>query len=61
MTYRTFLRRARNFEEFSTARKHVQERGLRLEEARERCEDFNTHRTTAQIINGTKLEFERED
>jgi hypothetical protein len=37
-TYRTFLRSARNWQEFSGARKTTQERGLTLEKARQRCE-----------------------
>jgi len=59
-TYRTFTRAARNFEEFSTARKITTGRGLTLKEARADCAEFNDNRTPQQIQSGTKMEFERE-
>jgi hypothetical protein len=59
-TYRTFLRSARDFEEFARARKVPQESGLSEAEARERCREFNARRSRAQIKAGTKMEFERE-
>lgn len=59
-TYRTFLRTAKNFEEFSKAEKIEQETDLSLDEAREACKDFNSNRTETEIDNGTKLEFEEE-
>lgn len=57
MTYKTFKRSARNFEEFTSARKITVERGLTREEARQRCDSFNRNRTSAQVSKGTKLEF----
>lgn len=59
-TYRTFLRSARNFEEFASAEKIEQEGGLSYSEARERCTEYNANRTEAEIEAGTKLEFEEE-
>ena len=59
-TYRTFTRSARNWDEFSKARKITYDRGLTLEEARRQCEQFNKNRTPAQIRKGTKLEFDTE-
>ncbi len=61
MTYRTFLRSCTNWEEFSSAPKRVQERGLDVEAARQRCREYNSSRTAAQVKKGTKMEFERED
>ena len=61
MTYRTFKRSARNWEEFASARKITDETGLTYEEARERCQEYNENRTAEQERKGTKLEFERED
>lgn len=60
-TYKTFLRSARNFEEFARARKTTVGRGLTLEEARRRCRDYNQRRDGAQVAKGTKMEFEHED
>jgi hypothetical protein len=60
VTYRTFKRSARNFEEFARANKEEQDSGLDYHEAREQCEEFNRNRTPAQIKRGTKLEFEEE-
>lgn len=59
-TYRTFKRSAKNFEEFSRARKITVDRGLSLDQAIMRCRMFNGDRTPAQIAKGTKMEFERE-
>lgn len=55
--YRTFKRSCRNWNEFASARKITEETGLTYEQARERCEAFNSNRTSAQIRKGTKLEF----
>ena len=60
-TYRTFLRSCTTWEEFASSPKRTQERGLDLETARQRCKEFNSSRTAAQVKKGTKLEFERED
>lgn len=60
MTYRTFIRSAKDFEEFSKARKTTVNRGLTAEEAREQCYLYNTNRSQAQINAGTKMEFETE-
>ena len=59
-TYRTFIRTAKNFEEFASAVKNEQETGLSYGEARQLCQDFNMYRTPAQVEAGTKMEFERE-
>jgi len=61
MTYRTFIRSARNFAEFANADKIEQDNGLSHDEAYLACQDFNSHRTEAEIEAGTKMEFERED
>lgn len=58
--YRTFLRSARNWQEFSTARKITQDRNLTQAEALRRCKDYNDNRTSAQIRRGTKMEFTSE-
>lgn len=55
--YKTFKRSARNWQEFTSARKITVETGLTYEQARQRCEEFNNNRTPAQIRKGTKLEF----
>lgn len=59
-TYRTFKRSCTNWQEFATARKITQNRGLSYERALEECDRFNDNRTAAQIRKGTKMEFERE-
>lgn len=58
--YKTFIRSARNFEEFSKAKKITQAENLSIEEARNMCENYNKNRTSAQINKGTKMEFEQE-
>ena len=58
--YTTFLRAARNFSEFSSARKDTVDTELSLEDARAACQDFNDNRTQAQIDLGLKMEFEKE-
>lgn len=60
MSYRTFKRSCRNWNEFAKARKITVDRGLTWEEARRQCDQFNNSRTRAQIRKGTKLEFESE-
>lgn len=60
MTYRTFTRSARNWEEFARARKLTVSRGLTMDEARRQCNAFNDNRSKAQIRRGTKLEFDQE-
>lgn len=56
-TYRTFKRAARNWEEFSHARKTTIDRGLTYDEARRQCQAFNASLTPAQIRKGLKCEF----
>jgi hypothetical protein len=58
--YKTFLRSARNFEEFANNPKIEQETDLTLEEARAACKNFNDNRTEAEIELGTKMEFTEE-
>jgi hypothetical protein len=55
--YKTFKRSCTNWKTFASARKITEETGLTYEQARQRCEDFNNNRTSAQIRKGTKLEF----
>ncbi len=59
-TYKTFLRSARNWEEFSSSKKRTVDRGLTYDEARRACQAYNKSRTPAQVRAGTKLEFEQE-
>ncbi len=59
--YVTFLRSARNFEEFSKAEKLVQETGLSYSAARAMCENFNNNRDADDIAAGTKMEFSTPD
>ncbi len=58
--YRTFKRSARNWEELASARKVTDQRGLTFEQAKERCAQWNKARTHAQVVRGTKLEFEQD-
>lgn len=55
--YKTFLRSARNFEEFASAEKIEQENDLTLEEAKTACAEFNLNRNGLEIQAGTKMEF----
>lgn len=59
-TYYTFLRSARNWQEFAQAEKIVQNTGLTYSEAREECREYNANLTETEIENGTKLEFTEE-
>jgi hypothetical protein len=59
-TYRTFLRSAKDFGEFSSARKRTVDRGLTEDEARRACKAYNESRTPAQIQRGTKMEYDSE-
>lgn len=59
-TYRTFIRSARNWQEFSSARKITVDRSLTYEQALRRCQEYNANRDTRQIRRGTKLEFTQE-
>lgn len=59
--YRTFTRRATNWEQFSKSRKHAVDRNLTLDEARRACAAFNDHRTAQQVADGVKMEFETQD
>jgi len=56
--YRTFKRSATDWKTFASARKITEETGLTYQQAQERCEQFNSNRSAAQIRKGTKLEFE---
>lgn len=60
-TYRTFIRSCNNFEQFARARKITQERGLSLEQARERCRQYNDNLNSRQRAKGTRMEFTREN
>lgn len=59
-TYRTFIRSARNWEEFANNPKIEQETGLSYDEARDACQQFNSNLTEKEIELGTKMEFETE-
>jgi hypothetical protein len=58
--YRTFLRSARNWQEFSSNPKIEVDTGLTLTEARRQCEEYNAERSESEIEAGTKMEFEEE-
>lgn len=60
MSFRTFKRSARNWQEFASARKITVDRGLTEDQAREQCRAYNENRTAAQIRKGTKMEYDRE-
>jgi len=59
-TYETFKRAATNFEEFASARKLTVAKGLTIDEARARCERFNSNRSASQVRRGVKMEFTAE-
>ncbi len=59
-TYRTFLRSANNFEEFSSAEKREVDTCLLWKDARQACDEWNNSRSKRDILSGTKLEFEEE-
>lgn len=61
MTYTTFLRSCRNWQEFATAEKIIHDTGLSYSEARAACEEFNANRSESDIESGTKMEFTSED
>lgn len=56
--YKTFKRSCTGWDSFARARKMTQSTGITLEQARQECDEFNDHRTKAQIRKGTKMEFE---
>ena len=56
-TYTTFKRSITTLEHYRSARRITEETGLTYQQAQQRCRDYNTHRTPAQIRKGTKLEF----
>lgn len=58
--YRTFIRSCTNWTEFANSPKVTQETGLTLQEARERCKEFNDNLTDEEKEKGTKMEFDEE-
>ena len=56
--YRTFLRSARNWQEFASAEKIEVDTDLTYEEARQQCQEYNADRTEGEKSRGTKMEFE---
>lgn len=60
ITYTTFKRAARSFEEFSKAEKETVDTGLLYSEALKACAEFNDNRTADEEARGLKMEFERE-
>jgi len=59
-TYRTFIRSARNWQEFARGRKTTVNRGLTWSEASRACKAYNKDRDSRQIAKGTMMEFEAE-
>lgn len=59
-TYKTFLRSCLDWKSFASARKITDSTCLTYEEARNRCEWYNSNRTSRQIKRGTKMEFTAE-
>ncbi len=59
-TFKTFKRSATSFEEMVKAKKIHDKSGLTYEEARQRCQEFNSERSELQKRNGTKMEFTEE-
>jgi hypothetical protein len=55
--YKTFKRSCNGWKSFARARKITVDTGLTYDQAKKQCEEFNTHLTSRQIKNGTKLEF----
>jgi hypothetical protein len=55
--YTVFIRSAKNWEEFGSARKMVVEENLTLSDARKMREEGNRDRTPAQVLAGFKCEF----
>ena len=60
-TYKTFLRSCTSWQQFGSARKVIQDRGLTYEEARRACQAYNAKRTARQVERGNKMEFTQED
>lgn len=60
MTYKTFIRSARSFEEMVSARKITQDTGLTYSEAQDACKEYNDNRNAEQIAAGRKMEFTEE-
>jgi hypothetical protein len=57
MRFTVFRRSCVNWEQFAHARKTIIRRGLSGDEARRMCDQFNDHRTKAEVKRGTKYEF----
>jgi hypothetical protein len=57
MTYTTFIRSCRNWEEFAHAQKTVQDVDISYEDAKEACRNFNSNLTDKEKEAGTKMEF----
>lgn len=55
--YKTFIRSANNFGEFSSARKRVVDTCLTQDEARRACAAYNAELTPAQKRRGARMEF----
>ncbi len=56
----TFLRSCRNWREFASAEKHVQDTGLTFAQARDACQRYNETLTDSEKEAGTKMEFTAE-
>ena len=59
-TYYTFLRSAKNFEDFARNPRITIDTDLTREQAYNDCQEYNKNRTQDEIDNGTKLEFDEE-
>lgn len=55
--YSTFLRTCKNWQEFGSAEKIIQDSDLSYDEAIEACTEYNENRTDVEIEQGTRLEF----
>lgn len=58
--YKTFIRSCTDWKSFASARKITDSTGLTYEEARARCDWYNSNLNARQIAKGTKMEFTRE-
>ena len=59
-TYRTFIRKAKNWKEFSSAVKKTVNTGLSYTKALQECVNYNANLTKSQMEDGVKMEFEME-
>lgn len=58
--YKTFKRSCVSWNQFAWGRKITDETGLTYEQAKRRCNEFNSNLTSRQKRRGTKMEFTQE-